>query len=59
MIYKDIEQITEKDIQTLKDNSVLECKTLEYKLILTDNTDSQKQEFLADVSSFANANGEI
>ena len=57
MIPKDIEKITEADLQTLIDNSVMEGKTIEYKLALPGNSDSEKKEFLADVSSFANATG--
>ncbi len=47
----------EEDLQALVDNSVLECKTIEYKQALPSNSDSDKKEFLADVSSFANASG--
>lgn len=57
MIAKDIDQITEEDLQALIDNSVLEGKTIEYKQTLPNNSDSGKKEFLADVSSFANASG--
>ena len=57
MIPKDLEKISEQDLQELVSNSVLEHKTLEYKLTLPGNTDSEKKEFLADVSSFANAAG--
>lgn len=57
MINKDIEQVTKDDLQTLVDNAVLERKTLEYKQALPRNSDSAKKEFLADVSSFANASG--
>jgi len=57
MIPKNLDQITEKDLQTLIDNSVLERKTIEYKQLLPSNSDSDKKEFLADVSSFANASG--
>ena len=38
-------------------NSVIESKTIEYKLKLPDNSDGDKKEFLADISSFANAVG--
>jgi len=55
MLVKDIEKITEADLQALIDNSVLEHKRLEYKRSLP--SDSDKKEFLADVSSFANASG--
>lgn len=35
----------------------MELKTLEYKSALPGNSDAEKKEFLADVSSFANASG--
>ena len=57
MIKKDIDQITEEDQQALIDNSVLEIKTIEYKQALPTNSEADKKEFLADVSSFANASG--
>ena len=57
MIQKDINQITEEDLQRLVDNAVVEGKTIEYKQDLPDNSDSNKKEFLADVSSFANTSG--
>lgn len=52
-----IEDIKEDDLQRLKENAVMEGKTIEYKEQLPGNTDSEKKEFLADVSSFANASG--
>ncbi|MCD6453036.1 MAG: ATP-binding protein, partial [Dehalococcoidales bacterium] len=57
-----IENITEEDLQALIENSVLESKTLEYKQELPKNSDQKnsdqsRKEFLADVSSFANASG--
>jgi len=57
MINKDIDQITEQDLQELINNEVIEAKTLEYKGELPGGTNSEKKEFLADVSSFANASG--
>ena len=57
MIPKAIDQVTEQDLQGLVDNGVLEGKTIEYKQDLTINNDKDKKEFLADVSSFANASG--
>lgn len=57
MIAKNIDQITEENLQALIDNAVSERKTLEYKQSLPSNSDSGKKEFLADVSSFANASG--
>lgn len=57
MIGKNIDQITEEDLQALKDNKVLEGKTIEYKQSLPGKGETDKIEFLADVSSFANASG--
>jgi hypothetical protein len=57
MILKDIAAITERDLKSLIENSVLEQKTLDYKRLLPGDSDSEKKEFLADVSSFANASG--
>ncbi len=57
MIEKNLDQIDEKDLQTLIDNSVRESKTIEYKRFLPDNSARDKKEFLADISSFANASG--
>lgn len=54
---KQLESIEESDLQSLVDNKVLEGKMIEYKESLPGNTDSEKKEFLADVSSFANAAG--
>lgn len=47
----------EKDLQELVDNQIPESKTIDYKESVTGNSDSDKKEFLADVSSFANAAG--
>ncbi|AKB32419.1 Divergent AAA domain protein [Methanosarcina siciliae HI350] len=57
MIPKALNQITEQDLQSLVDNGVLEGKTIEYKQVLKLDTYEEKREFLADVSSFANASG--
>lgn len=57
MIEKNIEQITEEDLQDLIDNVISEGKKIEYKRSLSIISDSGKKEFLADVSSFANASG--
>ncbi len=57
MFNKNIDQITERDLQNLIDNSVIEWKTLDYKATLPGNSDQDKKEFLADVSSFANSVG--
>lgn len=57
MIPKRLEDITEDDITDLVTNSTAETRTLEFKRALHGSTDSDKKEFLADVSSFANAAG--
>ena len=57
MIAKNVNEITKDDLQALIDNSKLEGKTIEYKQSLPDNSDSDKKEFLADISSFSNASG--
>ncbi len=56
MINKKIEDITIDDIKLLIDNGVVENKKLEYKKQLDINSDGEKKEFLADISSFANTN---
>ena len=57
MILRDIDAVTKADIEYLIANQVAESKQLEYKRQLPDRTDKAKKEFLADVSSFANASG--
>jgi hypothetical protein len=57
MINENIEQITKDNLQSLIDNEVTERKTMEYKQALPGNSEKEKKEFLADVSSFANAGG--
>ena len=57
MITKNVNEITEDDLQELIDNSVSEKKTLEYKQSLPGNSDADRKEFLADISSFSNASG--
>jgi len=57
MIEKPIDKIAHHDIESLVTNQVRERRTLEYKRELPGNKDSDKNEFLADVSSFANAIG--
>jgi hypothetical protein len=54
---KPLDSITEEDLNQLIENQVLEKKGLDYKLLLPSNSDAEKKEFLADVSSFANASG--
>lgn len=57
MVPKKLENIKESDFDALLANSIPEGKTIEYKKILPGNVDSDKKEFLADVSSFANTAG--
>jgi hypothetical protein len=54
---KPLDQIQEADLQGLIENQVSELRTLEYKEALPGNSDSDRKEFLADASSFANAAG--
>lgn len=54
---KPLESVQESDLQALLDNQVPEGKSLEYKQILPAASDSDRKEFLADASSFANAAG--
>ena len=53
---KPLDDITEDDLLALVDREA-ESKKIEYKQSLPDKTSSGKKEFLADVSSFANAAG--
>ena len=57
MIPKKIDLIEIADIELLVTNGVREGKTIEYKQELPSGKDEDKKEFLADVSSFANAAG--
>jgi hypothetical protein len=57
MIPKNFNDINESDFKTLINNSVAEGRTIEYKRELPGNSDADKKEFLADISSFANASG--
>jgi predicted HTH transcriptional regulator len=55
--HKRIEDVKESNLRELVNGSVSEGKTIEYKLTLPGASDSDKKEFLADISSFANASG--
>lgn len=57
MIHKQFDLISKSDIESLIYNGVTERKTIEYKEQLSGNSDGDKKEFLADISSFANASG--
>lgn len=57
MLAKNITAITADDINALIDNEVRENRCFEYKQTLPGNSDPDKKEFLADITSFANAGG--
>jgi hypothetical protein len=57
VIQKALGAIDKSDIESLVSESVPEGRTLEYKETLPGGKDSDKKEFLADVSSFSNASG--
>jgi hypothetical protein len=57
MINKPFEKIEKDDIDALISDEVTEGRTLEYKEKLPGNSDGDKIEFLADISSLANASG--
>ncbi len=57
MISREFDTITKEDIEALVTDAVPEDRTIEYKQQLPGGTDEDKREFLADVSSFANAAG--
>src|SRR5687768_2178235 len=48
---------TENDLLNLIESQVSEGKQIDYKIGLSINTDEEKKEFLADVTSFANTSG--
>ncbi len=54
---KTLAQITEADLQRLIVDAEMEGKTLEYKRQQVGTSDSDKKEFLYDVTSFANTRG--
>jgi predicted HTH transcriptional regulator len=54
---KSLASISESDLRDLITNKVREGKEIDYKQSLPGNADSDKKEFLADVSSFSNTNG--
>jgi len=57
MLDKPIDQLEFTDIMGLIENEVGESKRLEYKRELNIETGDERKEFLADISSFANADG--
>ncbi|GAB4507414.1 MAG: hypothetical protein Tsb0026_02750 [Sulfuricaulis sp.] len=54
---KSLSEITETDLLGLIEDKVSENKTIDYKRDRIGNSDSEKKEFLYDISSFANASG--
>lgn len=52
-----LEEIAEKHLLALIEDQVAEKRTVEYKRDLPGGADSDRKEFLADVSSFANSGG--
>lgn len=57
VIQRHFDAIARTDIDALIADGVIESKTLEYKQDLPGNSDADKKEFLADVSSFGNGSG--
>ena len=54
---KPLDAVTTDDLRALVDNGVAEDKLLEYKLELPGGSESQRKEFLYDVTALANASG--
>lgn len=54
---KPLESINERDLNDLIENQIREDKTIEFKSAFPGNSDKDKKEFLADISSFANTSG--
>jgi len=54
---KSLDQISEADLSALIDAAESESKIIDYKETLPGTADSDKKEFLYDVSSFANTFG--
>ena len=57
LLGKPLASIAESDLEELIEHGIPEGKTVEHKRVLPGNADACKREFLADVSSFANAAG--
>jgi hypothetical protein len=57
MLPTPLENVALSDIDALVTTQVPESRTIEYKQALPSNSDSDKKEFLADVTSFANSVG--
>ena len=57
MINKPFDLIEKADVDALVADEVREGRTVDYKETVPGSADGEKTEFLADVSSFANASG--
>ncbi|UGQ45115.1 AlbA family DNA-binding domain-containing protein [Massilia endophytica] len=57
MIPKQLESITQDDVQQLLENAVVESRTIEYKKVPPANSDGDKVKFLRTVSGMANTDG--
>jgi len=57
MLEKPLDEIGAEDVERLQSNGVPESLSLDYKQVLPGNADDDRKEFLADVSSLANASG--
>ena len=54
---KSFNDLNENDLIELINNKTIESKFIDYKKEIHSNSDSEKKEFLADVSSFSNSSG--
>ncbi len=54
---KQFTDLEESDLRSLIDDQVSEGKNIEYKLVLPNNSERDRKELLADISSFSNAAG--
>jgi len=59
LLGKPIQNINSEDIIYLINNEIQESISLDYKRSLPGNSDSEKKELLADISSFANTTGGV
>lgn len=57
MLDQSIDSLSEPDLQRLVNNRVSESRHLDFKRDLPGGSDAERKEFLADVTSFANAQG--
>ncbi len=50
---KPLDMLDESDLHALVDNQVPEGRDIDYKVVLHGNSEGEKKEYFADVSSFA------